>query len=163
MSFQFSPETFIREIDFQIEQIQSDIDNLSTSLNNELDRGPPEKVAARFEAPGLARFGVPKIPAILNKREVDANREAIASFDRSVKDLTKRISTLETKINDLLTQRRIFQTEIDVRAGIPDSEIQPTLIVPTQEQPTLIVPTQEQPKINFKQVAVLIGIGVLVL
>ena len=159
MSFQFSPETFIREIDFQIEELQAEINNLTVPLNQLLDIGPPEKVVAIFESSGVIfRGGIARTQTnFINSREVDASVAAINSFNTQVSILTSQITALETQISDLTRQRGAFQNEIDIRITIPtDISVPPSV-------PTLMIPIQEQGKIGFKQIVVLIALGLLIL
>lgn len=170
MSFQFSPETFIREIDFQIEQIQSDITNLSSSLNERLDIGPPPRIQPKLGpgGGGFFRGGIfrPQTFVTLNEAQVNANIAAIRNFSTGTNKLKAEISNFESKITDLLDQKRIIQIEVDVRneTALPDIVSVPAPIITSpfitpQVQPQIIIQKEQLP---LKELA-LIGGAILLL
>jgi len=163
MSFQFSPETLLIELDFQIEQEELKILPLEEEI--------VERNIILSNLPKQLLGGDPSTNTI--------KQNAINSVARTIRSVRNQIGAIQETITQLLDQRRLLESEITVRQGLsPDTglPIAPAGITPELQgalqniinllnrpvpttQPQIIV--QEQ-KLPLKELA-LIGGAVLLL
>jgi len=164
MSFEFSPETFLAEINFQIEILQSEIRPLEEKKAELLSEGRPEILKPRFGAcpPGVSRLACN--PGVLNTNELQKNQGNIAFFDRKLAGFQDGINKFEAEVSELLNQKRLVETEIEVR-----STQQPTDINLDAPAPILLpqlanqFPAEIEPqKLPLKELAIIGAILLLI-
>lgn len=156
MSFQFSPETFLAEIDFQLEKPKLELEALQVRLSELLEIGPPPKVEIQFESCTPTAF-IRCNPGVLNAREVQTSQEIINAFNRNITSIKETIQNLKNEISVLLDRKRLIQTEIQVRKDNSPTDINldlPAPILTRELQPQIIIQKEQLP---LKELALIAG------
>lgn len=133
MSFQISPETLLIEVILKIEQTETELMK--------------------------AEENVIRTKEIVDNLSNDTDPFTRTRITQNFRSALGNVIDTKEKLSNLFIQQRIFENEVEVRKGTPPTDDQ-LILIPA------VPPVLEQTKVfglSLKQLAVLIGVGVLIL